>query len=121
MSLKPAPSRARPGIDNSFKVVSTLDLVILLDNLCRGAADPEVGFEDCEQTLAEITSKLHWLTRLKKHDLESALWVCNLLSEKKTFWHPRGYTFDQWTRLLLKGDSFDKDYNLIIDRPKNPK
>lgn len=108
-----------PGKMNApMRAVTVLDLVTLLGNVYRGAAMADVGFEDAEQTLQAITAKLNMKIRVPQSDIESALWACNLLDEKKKFWHPQGALFEQFIRKLVGPDhTFDRTYNLILEKP----
>lgn len=97
---------------------SLLDVATLLLHIHWGAQDEDVGFEDADRTLDQMTRTMCKRTLpLKKDVLESALWSCNLLSEKGQFWSPRGETFQEFVHRLLKphkGD-FDEFYNWIND------
>lgn len=93
--------------------VTVLDLVVLLDNVFLGAQDTEVGFEDCKETLKSFTMRLNEPIKIHTEDLETALWSANLLNEKKRFRHPQGISFDQFLTRVLRGDSFNKEYNFI--------
>lgn len=76
----------------------------------------EVGFEDANQTIEALCAKLNMKVTVRESDVESALWSCNLLSEKRRFWHPKGLTFDEFLSKLLPGASFDKMYNVIKEK-----
>lgn len=104
--------------DGQWRMMRLLDVVTLLYNVHRGAQTDEVGFEDAMNTLEAVTRRLNKKTLVDPQVLESCLWSCNLLNERGQFWHPRGYTFDQFLKDILQGDEFDKDYNLIKKREK---
>lgn len=99
--------------DHRMRWVTALDLVVMLDNVYQASQEKDIGFEDPRETLASFLFRLNKMMRLYTEDVESALWSCNLLNEKGKFRHPRGWTFDQFLEKLLRGDSFNKDYNYI--------
>ncbi len=106
-------------LDKKLLPVSVLDLVVLLDNVYRGADHPEVGFEDANKTLpmlAKYLGRSHEL--VDEGSIESALWSCNLLDENGAFWHPTDKTFDQFVDRMLPNHRFDKKFNLIIPKDK---
>jgi hypothetical protein len=103
--------------------VSFLDLAILLFHVHRGAQLEEVGFEDCDRTLKELTKELAPKRVLvNKSALESALWSANLMDEIGEFWSPSGESFDAFVRRLLHYASpeerleFDRMYNFIREK-----
>lgn len=100
-----------------FRNVSVGDLAILLYNVWKAANTEGVGFEDPKHTVDSFVRKLHKITNIHTEDLESALWCCNLLSEKNEFWHPRGVTCEDFIKNMLSytKSTFNKDYNYIED------
>lgn len=98
---------------DKFHKVKIMDLVVLMGNLWKGAKDAQIGFEDADQTLNELSSKLDHEVWIKLTDLESALWSCNTLNEAEKFWHPRNEKFDSFLSKLLNRRKFNKIYNLI--------
>lgn len=100
--------------------VNLLDLAVILLHVHQGAAREDVGFEDCERTLSELTQELVLRRVLvDKSALESALWSCNLMDEVGEFWQPSGEGFDNFIRRLLRYArpdeklEFDRIYNYI--------
>lgn len=93
--------------------IHILDLVIILDNVWQASKDRDIGFEDPREMLHNFLFRMNKQTRLYTEDIESGLWSCNLLNEKGKFRHPRGWTFDQFLIRLLRGDTFNKQYNYI--------
>ena len=106
-----------------FYSPSLLDVATLLVHVRWGAQDDEVGFEDADRTLDQMTRTLNKKTvSLRKEVLESALWSCNLLNEKGQFWSPLDETFQEFINRLLKphGSEFDEFYNWINDPREAP-
>lgn len=93
--------------------ISALDLVVILDNVYQAAKEKDIGFEDSRETLSLFLFRMNRLIRLYTEDVESGLWSCNLLNEKGKFRHPRGWSFDEFLSRVLRGDTFNKDYNFI--------
>lgn len=108
--------------------VNLIDLATLLANMHRGAQlKEEVGFEDCERTLVQLTKDLSpTRATIDQSSMESALWSSNLLNEIGEFWSPTDETFEQFLNRMLRyaprdpGQSFefDKYYNLLRKRAK---
>ena len=93
--------------------VLAIDLVVMLFNVLKASQDEQVGFEDANNTLESLIRKLNAGIRLDPSLIESCLWSCNLLSEKDSFWHPKGVTFDQFVARALPQYNFNKIYNTI--------
>ena len=100
--------------------VALLDLAVLLYHLHLGAQKKEIGFEDCERTLRQVTDDLSPSSAVvDMRAIESALWSMNLLDEHKEFWSPHGDTFDQFIRRLTRYTpegqkiEFDRFYNRL--------
>jgi hypothetical protein len=98
-----------------YKFITVLDLTILLYNVWLAGQDEHIGFEDPKQTLETFLTKLNRPLKLTIEDLESALWSCNLLAEKEKFWHPQRKTCDQFMKLMLSPQGWNKDYNFIVE------
>lgn len=96
--------------------VRLFDLTILLANTLKGAEDSDVGFEDANQTLMDLVGHLNYPVVIEKADLESMLSSCNFLSEKDSFWHPKGLFFDSFAKSLTIGKDFNFTTNLITDK-----
>lgn len=96
--------------------VELYDVAILLINVLDGARDKLVGFEDAHRTLEDMMASLSSKVRVRQDVLESALWSGNMRNEVKKWWHPKGYTFDVFTRKVLRGKKFNFDYNFIEDK-----
>jgi hypothetical protein len=99
--------------DHRRRWISALDLVVILDNVYRASLDKDIGFEDPRETLQSFLVRTNKMFRVYTEDVESGLWSCNLLSEKGKFRHPRGWSFDEFLLKILRGDTFNKDYNFI--------
>ncbi len=120
------------GVDKStYLSVTLLDLAIIMFNLHRAATISEIGFQDCDRTLAKLTDEL--LPRrvsIPFSVIESAVWSSNMLNEIKKFWTPikgpdgRDEDFDKFMIRVLRYATkeqclvFDKDYNRIQRQPK---
>lgn len=102
-------------MNNNQTNISVYNLMILLYNVYRGSMTKGVGFEDANHTLKTFTKKLNDRVRVDTRLVESALWSCNLLDEKKKFWHPSGYNFKHFSSLALNGRDFNRQYNWIED------
>ena len=90
--------------DDSYHSLRILDAAILLMNIYRGAQSSKVRFEDAARTLEELVVDLHGKKgiRVQRSVIESALWSCNLLDELGKFWHPKGRSFDEFLKDILK-------------------
>lgn len=110
-------------MSNRYRI-SLLDAVVLLYHVHRGAQHPEVGFEDADKTLKQLTKSLaQFRYTITESSLESALWSCNLMDEVGEFWSPQGLSFKDWTNRLLseQGADFDHFYNVIDERKNGTK
>jgi hypothetical protein len=102
--------------------LSLLDAVVLLYHIHRGVTTEGVGFEDANKTLQQLTRSLsQFKYTVTEQTLESALWSCNLMDEQGEWWSPEGDDFDTWLKRFLADQhlSFDKFYNVLIERKKN--
>lgn len=98
-----------------------LDLVVLLANLHIAAQDDEIGYADATVPLRRLTYELQQNVNtfsITKDHLESCLWACNMLNEKRKFWTPwirkNTMTFPAFiSRCIKRDESFDKFYNVI--------
>lgn len=93
--------------------LDTLDLVVLMFNVFKAEKDPQVGFEDANNTLEMLIKQLNFRFKTSPEAIESALWSCNLLDEKKEFWHPFGMSFDAFVKKALPRYTLNKVYNTI--------
>lgn len=97
-----------------WRSVRLLELAVLLYNAHIAARDDDIGFEDANDTLDNITRRFNKWIFVDPALVDSLLWACNLLNEKKQFVHPRGLTFEQFIEKILKGrGKYDTFYNLI--------
>ena len=97
-----------------WRSVRLLELAVLLYHAHIASQDTDVGFEDANESLDNISRRLNKWIYMDPAIIESALWACNLLNEKNKFSHPRGLTFDQFVDKILKGrGKYDTFYNLI--------
>lgn len=106
--------------------ISLLDMATLLYHVHRGAQHSEVGFEDCERTLRELTEELApKRTVVELSALESALWSANLMDEVGEFWSPSGERFEKFVSRILQYASederleFNRIYNFIREKKQS--
>lgn len=97
--------------------ITLLDACVLIHNVAEGAKNKDVGFEDADRTLEQMLRALraNRVFTVKQDVLESALWSCNLMSQRRKFWTPDGREFREFTREVI-GDprlKFDDYYNII--------
>lgn len=113
--------------DSEIYSIKPLELATLLVNLHQAAQHPLIGHGDFLQSLKEITERMNKGTvQIKKTDLESALWACNMLDEVEEFWSPyvqptRVRKYTEFSRMLdrLKlpyGFKFNRFFNTIDDK-----
>lgn len=117
--------KAKPQLSGTRKqlnyALSVMDLTVLLYHIYRGAQHSEVGFEDADKTLVQLSNALQVRrAAIPREVLESALWSCNLLNEVDEFWHPKGLSFRDWVKHMLApyNSEFDEFYNWITDGKK---
>jgi hypothetical protein len=100
--------------------VSMLDMSIIMHHLYKASLG-EVGYHDLRVSLPKLTKDLQRQGYpVRRKDLESALYACNMLSETKQWGPVTNETFPQFTNRLFKDFDalyFDRDYNQI--RRKN--
>jgi len=113
--MKPLPPRF---LNKRYRKITVLEAVVLLTNMFNGAKHKNVGFEDSNNTMDDFITRLGkrrmWI---EESMLESALWSCNLMDENQKFWHPKGYTFDQFVQGALPPQvRFNKKYNFIEEK-----
>ena len=99
-----------------WRAVKLLDIVTLLHNVMEGSRHPDVGFEDARETLNSLTARLNKKVFIDPNVLESALWSCNLLDEKKLFWDVQGRTLDEFLKQVIHGEKFDRFFNVIQNK-----
>lgn len=118
------------NVDGEFYNVKPLDLATLMINLHMAAQHPLIGHGDHEESLQAITERMNKGTvRIKKTDLEGALWACNMLDEQEELWTPYiSYgvrnSRTEFTRLIERlqlpyGFKFDRFYNQILDKRRD--
>ena len=96
--------------------LSAYEVSVLMYSLKKAASDQAIGYVDADKTYNQLSSELNRMVTLPQEVVESALYYCNMLQEKKAFKHPGGLTFDE---LLFKisrrnGVKFNKDYNWLV-------
>jgi hypothetical protein len=104
--------------------INLLDACILIFHVSKAAKDKDVGFEDAERTLDQMLRALraNRVFTVKQDVLESALWSCNLLSQKREFHSLDGREFRAFVRDLIDDKTlrFDEFYN-VIEKKKKPR
>jgi hypothetical protein len=101
---------------SKWRKLSLTDILVLIDNVHRGAALPQrVGFCDANETLETLTGRLNKKVWVPVSAVESALWSCNLLTEIGQFRDAvRKRTFDEVLKDILgPGETYHRFYNLI--------
>lgn len=89
-----------------------VDMTVLIHNLYKGAAHPEVGYLDSLLPLKQIVKTFDFEVPYQVRKIESALFMSNLLAERGEFWHPTGMPFETWVKRMHPGGvEFDKRYN----------
>jgi hypothetical protein len=115
-AILPRGYLARKG--RQLRAVRLFDVAVLLLNIQKGAATPDVGFEDADRTIEEITRRLEKRVLIDPSLLESALWSCNMLSERGEFAHPEGKDIQAFVKDVL-GPSSTFNFNLHLIGDKN--
>jgi hypothetical protein len=97
--------------------ISALETVVLMENVVKC----EDANNDADRTVEELISEIDAFDGyVSKTILEAALYCCNIQSEDKKFWHPHGWSFDQFVHELLpKYHEFNKYYNWITRKDKD--
>lgn len=107
----------KPG--GKWRYIRLLDLAILLYNLQVAYDDPDIGFEDADETYQGMLKILNKWVLCNPIKIESALWASNMVNDKEKFVHPKGYTFDEFVADMLRGRAdFDKFYNTVTWKEK---
>ena len=97
-----------------YRNIKALDLAILLFNVFLASKDTEaVGWHDPNNTLQTFVRRLNKPLRVTSHDLESALYCCNMLNEHGKFWHPFGKSCEKFAGELSSPHHFNPNYNFI--------
>lgn len=102
-----------------FRPIKATDLAILLYHVYVASRDPDIGFEDTNETLDTLTGKMNREMQIDLPLLESALWSCNLMDEAGRFWHPREMTFKQFVKYLFPEETFNHIYNILEKKHGN--
>jgi hypothetical protein len=96
-----------------FVSLSEETVEVLLDHVSRGAAHPQVGFEDAAMTKKQLHNALIGRA-VRLEALESALWSCNLLDELGQFRHTIGFR-EFVATLTPPGYKFDGFFNVFLE------
>ena len=95
--------------------------------MLRGAAHPQVGFEDSEMDLTGFIKKYdHMKTTLSLSDLELLMWSSNMLSEQDAMWHyAEGMTIkafiDRVLRRYRSKYDYETFYNYVFEKKQKGK
>lgn len=101
------------------KVLTPIDIEVLLDHISRGASDPIVGFEHAYMNMYELIGHIS-TGRPTLDQLEAALWSCNLLNERDKWVHPDRVSFDEFVNHLSPiGYKFDHFFNMYREVNKD--
>lgn len=96
--------------------ISPLEAYVLIKHVLES----EDAENDAEHTVEELAAEIDTFDGyVSKGILESALYCCNMESERGAFFHPMHTTpnFDRFVKDLLPLDQeFDKYYNVIKDK-----
>ena len=103
----------KPKSSPKIMKVTLEDLAVLIFNVHLGLQNKEIGFEDAYNHVNEILGEVDRPVKLKREHVESMLWSANLLDERGEFWHPRGMSFEKFTKRLGRKKLFDRRYNLF--------
>lgn len=110
------PKVIHGALGEKWRKVTGLDLVTLLYHLHKAAETKDIGFEDANNTLDQMSRKLRRVHAwINQSDVESVLWSCNLMDEKGEFWSPRGETLDAFLKRVAP-EGFHKVYNTIKEK-----
>jgi len=98
-----------------------LDVAVLLVNVLMAARDGTIGFEDADRTIEGLVKHMNRSEWFLTPCIESALWSCNLLDEKESFWHyDESRTFKSFVnKFLRKKEKFNYTYNFITSGDDN--
>lgn len=106
----------KPPLRSDDIPLSTLSVVVLLEHLIRGAADPKIGHVHAEKTLQELIRELDKPIKAPLKAVEDALWAVNLLAKKEQFKHPLGWSHEKFLKTLVPGKKVNETYNWLEDK-----
>lgn len=95
------------------------DMVTLAYNAHRAMEMEDIGWEDADRTFQDFWKALNMFpTAMRKTLVESCLWSCTLLDERKKLWLPyNNENYDSFLKTLLPINmQLDKKLNLIIEK-----
>jgi hypothetical protein len=99
------------------RLPNTTDMAVLIHNLYRGAAHPDVGYLDSLLPLDALVDTFNFDIPYRLDKLEKSLFMANMLNEQNDFWHPEGMPFSTWVwRFTPRGYEFDTRYNYFRER-----
>lgn len=98
-----------------LRKLSLMQAAILIFNMARAVRNPNVGWEDQFNGITEVKAYMRrGKIEIKTGLIESLLWACNLLNERKEFIHPEGGDFITFANSFAKrGEVFDRLYNVF--------
>lgn len=98
---------------DKWRQVRLFDLALLLHALHRAAEDEGVGHHDTHETVESIERKCNKEVFIEPRILEACLYAASMLNEQGKWWHPRGWTFEEWVKRVLGADTWNSVYNVI--------
>lgn len=119
--------------EGALRWLDIADLMVLLVNLHLAAQDEDIGHGHASRSLRDLTvaltrdrnGKTKRTFQINKDVLESCLWSCHMMSEKKKFWSPyitKTVDFNGLLKNVLEPDEkYDKFYCAITKKEKNGK
>jgi hypothetical protein len=97
-----------------FFPITVSDIVTLIHNIKEGSKNNNVGYEDANTPLAML---IKYLERkpvyIRKDNLESALWSCNLMDEDGKFWDHSDRKFEEVLKSMHLHKRFNRQYNTV--------
>jgi hypothetical protein len=76
---------------------------------------------DADRTKAELIREIdNFRGYISRPLLESALYCCNMESERENFWHPRGWSFEKFLRDVIPNwQTYNFYYGSIFPKEAN--
>lgn len=93
--------------------VKLLDICTLLVNVYNANKREDIGFQDANRSLEQLTAMLNKKVLLSPSVIESCLWSCNMMNEEGQFWDSKGRTLEEYVKYILGSDRFNYTYNVI--------
>ena len=95
-----------------MRVITSLDIAVLLLNLELAYRDKKIGHGDYNHTKTEIINIMNKCHIVPKNIVESLLWCANMLDDIGKFWHPKKYNYMEFvSKLCDRDEKFNVYYN----------